>query len=396
MIRIFKRTALAAALMGLAGPALADSATTNGGITLKSDDGRFEAKLGGRIHFDANVFVNDDDLGTPGETGSSFFRRSRLTLEGKMYGWKYKFEEDFAGTGGTAAGIREMWIGTSLGDATLRIGQAKPYRGMEELTSSNEVVFMERPYATATALYDGRQYAQGLFLDGHAGMFSWGVAGYNLRTAAATSDTEGMGGAARLTFAPVATDASVIHIGLVGSVDNPDSNAAGVPQEVEVAAKPAGRLTSSEDLVASENAQTTFGLELAGKAGPFYLQAEGAQATFDDEPVEQEVATYYVQTSFFVTGESKPYDAKKGVFKSPKPNGAAGAVELKARYDIIENKDVPNLEISQMAVGANWYVNPNVRFMLEYLKGTNEFDFAADGSRGVDIDTIAARAQVNF
>ena len=393
---IMKLTALAAAMLGLAGPAMADNAETKGGLTIKTDDGRFEAKLGGRIHFDANLFVDDDDLGSPGETSSTFFRRTRLTMEGKLYGWKYKFEEDFAGTGGTAAGIREMWLGTSLGGANLRIGQAKPYRGMEELTSSNEVVFMERPYATATGLYDGRQFAQGLFLDGHAGMFTWGVAGYNLRTAAATSDTEGMGSAVRLTFAPVATDTAVVHIGLTGSVDNPDSNAAGVPLEVEVGAKPAGRLSSTEDIVASTNAQTTFGMELAGKVGPFYLQGEGAQATFDDEPVEQEVMTYYVQTSLFLTGESKPYDAKKGVFKSPKPKGGAGAVELKARYDFIENKDVQDLEVSQAIVGANWYVNPNVRFMLEYIMGTNEFDTAADGSQGVDISTVAARAQVNF
>lgn len=385
--------AVAALLMTLAQPALADAAETRGGLKIRTDDGRFEAQLGGRVHFDANVFVDDDDLGSPGETGSSYFRRARLTLEGKLDGWKYKFEEDFTGAG--TSGIREMWLGTSVGPANLRIGQAKPYRGMEELTSSNEVVFMERPYATASGLYDGRQFAQGLFLDGNAGMFTWGVAGYNLRTAAG-AETEGMGGAVRFTVAPIATDRGVLHFGLTGSVDNPDSDPAGVPQAVEAGAKPAGRLTGTETIVASENAQTTIGLEVAGKAGPFYVQAEAAQATFDDEPAEQEVLTYYVQTSVFVTGESKPYDARKGVFKSPKPNGEAGAIELKARYDSIENKDVANLSVSQAVVGANWYVSPNVRFMLEYIMGTNDFDVAADGGQGVDIATVAARAQVNF
>lgn len=384
MQNIFKIGA-AALTLGLAQPALADTAETKGGITIKTDDGRFEAKIGGRIHFDANLFVDDDDLAAPGETSSTFFRRARITLEGKMYGWKYKFEEDFTGAG--TSGIREMWLGTSLGGANLRIGQAKPYRGMEELTSSNEVVFMERPYATASALYDGRQFGQGLFVDGHSGMFTWGVAGYNLRTAAGP-ETEGVGAAVRFTMAPVATDTSVFHIGLVGSVDNPDTDTAGVPLEVEVGAKPAGRLTSTEDIVVSTNAQTTLGLELAGKAGPFYVQAEAAQASFDDQP-EQEAMTYYVQTSWFVTGESKPYDAKKGVFKSPKPKGASGAFELKARYDYIENSDVANLEVSQAILGANWYANPNVRFMFEYIMGSNEFD-------NVDISTVAARAQVNF
>lgn len=388
-----KTAALAAAMLGLAGPALADTAETKGGLVIKTEDGSFEGKVGGRIHFDGNLFVDDDDLGSPGETSSTFFRRARLTLEGKLHGWKYKVEEDFTSSG--TAGFREMWLGTSLGGANLRVGQAKPYRGMEELTSANEIVFMERPYATATGLYEGRQFAQGLFLDGHGGMLTWGVAGYNLRNAAGP-ETEGLGIAGRLTAAPVNTDTGVVHLGLVASMDDPHSDTAGVPLEVEAGAKPAGRLTSTQEIIASTGTQTTVGLELAGRTGPFYIQAEGAQARFDEDAAEPEVMTYYVQSSVFLTGESKPYDAKKGVFKSPKPKGAAGAVELKARYDFIENKDVPNLEVSQVIVGANWYVNPNVRFMLEYITGTNEFDTAADGSQGVDISTVAARAQVNF
>ena len=40
--------AVAAALIGLAQPALADSAETKGGIKIKTDDGRFEASIRGR------------------------------------------------------------------------------------------------------------------------------------------------------------------------------------------------------------------------------------------------------------------------------------------------------------------------------------------------------------
>lgn len=393
MNNLLKYGALAV-FVGATGAAHADSAETKGGIKIKSEDGRFEAKIGGRIHFDGNLFLDDDDLGVPGETSSTFFRRARITLEGKAYGWKYKFEEDFTGSG--TSGFREMWLGTSLGGANVRIGQAKPYRGMEELTSSNEIVFMERPYATASALYEGRQFSQGLFFDGHVGAFTWGLAGYNLRSASGP-ETEGVGFSGRATFAPINTETATLHIGLTGSVDNPDSDNTGAPLEVEVGAKPAGRLTSTQNIAASTGAQTTYGLELAGKAGPFYIQSEAAQAKFDEDVgSDPEVMTYYVQTSFFLTGETKPYDAKKGVFKSPKPKGSNGAIELKARYDFIENKDVDNSEVSQAIIGANWYVNPNVRFMLEYIMGTNEAKTAVDGGQGVDISTLAARAQVNF
>jgi phosphate-selective porin OprO/OprP len=98
--------------------------------------------------------------------------------------------------------------------------------------------------------------------------------------------------------------------------------------------------------------------------------------------------------SVHVTGESKPYS--KGVFKSVKPSGAMGAVELVAKYDVIENKDIPDRQVTTITAGANYYVNPNVRFMLNYVMGTSDADTGADGSLGRDIGTVTARTQFNF
>ena len=50
---------------------------TKGGMKLTSADGKFEASLGGRIHFDAYAF--DRDLANT--TGTTEFRRARLTLQ---------------------------------------------------------------------------------------------------------------------------------------------------------------------------------------------------------------------------------------------------------------------------------------------------------------------------
>src|SRR5690606_34268763 len=65
---------------------------TKGGIKITSPDKKFEASLGGRIHFDAYAF--DRDLAAT--TGTSEFRRARLTLAGKALGWDYKVEQDFS------------------------------------------------------------------------------------------------------------------------------------------------------------------------------------------------------------------------------------------------------------------------------------------------------------
>ncbi|MGQ0620821.1 MAG: OprO/OprP family phosphate-selective porin [Panacagrimonas sp.] len=388
--------AAAAALFAVSGPALADLAETKGGITIKTDDGRFEAKVGGRIHLDSNIFVEDDDDvdGIGDQSTDIFFRRARLTLEGKAYGWTYKFENDFAGQSEIeGSGFREMWIGTKLGPANVRIGQAKPYRGMEELTSSNEITFMERPFATATSIYGSRQYLTGLFFDGAGESWGWGLAGYNLRNGSDTdNETDGMGGSGRVYFAPVKSDTSLFHIGLTASLDNPTNGKTVGASSVRFV----GRSGPSQSLSTSTtDEQTTYGVELAGKAGPFYAQGEYAAATFSQQEADDvDVDTYYVQLSYLITGESRPYDIKKGVFKSPKPNGAAGAWEAKLRYDFIENQgdDITEREVSQLVAGLNWYVNPNVRMMFEYITGDNE----ADGAEEISGDVITTRVQFGF
>ena len=121
---------------------------TKGGIKITSADKNFEASIGGRIHFDTYAF--DRDLAST--TGTSEFRRARLTLAGKALGWDYKVEQDFS-AGSNLDGLRDAYIATAFAGGKVTIGHFKPYRSMEELTSSNEILMMERPFASATGLF---------------------------------------------------------------------------------------------------------------------------------------------------------------------------------------------------------------------------------------------------
>ncbi len=379
-------SAVALAATGLSGAALADSAETKGGLTIKTDDGRFSMKIGGRIHFDGYVGTAEDSIRANGlgdPVSTTVFRRARLSLEGKAYGWDYKFEEDFTAAG--AAGIREMWLGTSVFGHNLRIGQAKPFRGMEELTSSNEIVFMERPFATASGLYSSNQFAQGLFLDSSANGWTWGISAYSLATG--TTTTQGIGAAGRVTFAPIATDTATLHFGSTLSTDRPSI---GAPATSAAAGRPFGRILGATAVGATSEDASAYGFELAGKCGPFYAQAEYADLRLNGVGVGENVEAYYVQASFLVTGESKPYDLKKGVFKSPKPDQSYGAVELKARYDVLDGEVGADDRLTQWIVGANYFVNPNVRFMLEFVNGAIEGTTETRGS------VAQGRAQFSF
>lgn len=399
MNKLMQYSALAVFVGAGMGVAHADTAETKGGITLKTDDGRFEAKVGGRIHFDSNIWDdNSADADSIGDRSTSlFFRRARITLEGKAYGWTYKFENDFAGQDEDhGSGFREMWIGTKLGSANLRLGQAKPYRAMEELTSSNEILFMERPFSSASGIY--RQFQLGAFLDGAGSNWGWGLSGYNLKSAEDTStnssgdetsnDTDGMGTAGRVYFAPVMSDTAVFHIGGSVTYDKPTNG-----KSIGSSVRWAGRKGPSQAMGSTTEDQTSYGIELAGKAGPFYGQGEYVMTEFAQADAEdQETDTYYVQASWLITGESKPYDVKKGVFKSPKPKATYGAWEAKLRYDVIELDGSADRDVTQLAAGMNWYVNPNVRFMFEYISGDNE----PDGGQDLSGSLISTRVQLSF
>ena len=110
------------------------------------------------------------------------------------------------------------------------------------------------------------------------------------------------------------------------------------------------------------------------------MQAEYANSTLGQLPGTSATWTstsYYVQVSFFVTGETKPYKKDRGTFGSPKPLAESGAWEMTGRYDLIENSDLgatDEPEVTQMTLGVNWYAEPNVRFDAELLDGRGRYD----------------------
>ncbi|MFP5356905.1 MAG: OprO/OprP family phosphate-selective porin [Gammaproteobacteria bacterium] len=385
-----------AALVGFSGAAMADTAETKDGLTIKTEDGRFEGKLGGRIHFDGNLIDGDENGRSDADISDVFFRRARLTLSGKAYGWEYKFEQDFAGG---APSERDLYIATKFGPGKVYLGQFKHYNGMEEMTSSNEITFMERPYVQAN-FFGNQQFGMGLGYKG--GIGKAGTYAFSVQNSKVDGDgnnsNEDLYTSARLTYAPLLADASVVHLGLSYANENinterftgnPPVSAGDTGGAINI--QYAGRSVGSVSLLNNYNEATFVGLEAATVQGPFYLQAEYAlgKADFLAGNPSQDTAAYYVQASWHVTGESKPY--KSGVFKSVKPAKAGGAVELKARYEFAENKDRVDAEVEAFTVGANWYVNPNVRFMLEYISAETKAGLGADEPK-----VVTARTQFSF
>ncbi len=356
---------------------------TRGGLKVTSADGNAEFSLGGRIHFDAYAF--DRDLASV--TGGTEFRRARVTLAGKAHGWEYKLEQDFAG-GSNLDGLRDAYIARTLGPGKLTIGQFKPYRSMEELTSSNEILMMERPFTSASGLYSGRQFQQGLGYLVGGGHYTLGASLFTLR-AAPTARNEGIGFAARGTWAPVNDEDRTVHLGLSFSDENSNQ---GTPT-LSAVANYAGRRGPSQTIASvtsgSSDRVRSLGLEAAASIGAGFVQAEYMRADFG-QPLggSQTVDAWYVQGSWLLTGGHKPYKTGTGVFGSAKVP-AGGAWELTARHDRIKNQDISGREASSTLFGVNYYVNPQLRFMLNYTRGDNEVT-------GDNTNQYALRTQLSF
>ena len=339
---------------------------TKGGIKVTSPDRKFEASIGGRMHFDAYAFDRD----VVATTGTSEFRRARLTLAGKALGWDYKIEQDFA-AGTNLEGLRDAHISTALWGGRATIGHFKPYRSMEELTSSNEIPMMERTFASSSGLFNGRQYQQGVGYQRSADNYTAGFTVFNLRSPAGPRN-EGMGAAGRVTWAPINNDNNTLHFGTWGSLENANQGSADLSAVANYAGRRGPVQTIATTTGASRNQVTSYGLEAAGAFGPLFFQGEYVNATFG-QPLgrDQDVVTWYLQGSWLINGGHRGYKSATGVFAAPRVTDK-GLWELAARYDTIENRDIANRRATYVILGVNYYVNANLRFMFNYTLGDNE------------------------
>ena len=339
---------------------------TKGGIKVTSPDRKFEASIGGRMHFDAYAF----DLDVVATTGTSEFRRARLTLAGKALGWDYKIEQDFA-AGTNLEGLRDAHISTALWGGRATIGHFKPYRSMEELTSSNEIPMMERTFASSSGLFNGRQYQQGVGYQRSADNYTAGFTVFNLRSPAGPRN-EGMGAAGRVTWAPINNDNDTLHFGTWGSLENANQGSADLSAVANYAGRRGPVQTIATTTGASRNQVTSYGLEAAGAFGPLFFQGEYVNATFG-QPLgrDQDVVTWYLQGSWLINGGHRGYKSATGVFAAPRVTDK-GLWELAARYDTIENRDIANRRATAVILGVNYYVNANLRFRFNYTLGDNE------------------------
>lgn len=384
-------------------------------LEMESADGQFSMGIGGRLQADAYLIDDGDGKVVPMGNGAEV-RRARMNVYGKMFGdWRYKFEIDAAPAAYSynsgAMTITDAFVERDLAKGLLlRLGnQYEPY-GLNNLTSDNFNNFME--YALPVALWPGRSlglqlaYTDAASFGVQAGFFGKGVQSGGLQNG---SDSTNWAATGRVYYAPLNTEKALVHVGASGSYRGNENGTA----TFNVIPEAHGANYTLSAKATNAGQELRFGPEVALGYGSLSLQGEW---TFDkisrSSGGDADVNGGYVEAGWFVTGEHRAYNVKTGLFDRPK---AKNALQLVGRYSRLSLDDANlaanpiNLDTkstpttladargtgTDYTVGANYYFNPNIRLMLNYVIAKDDY-VAASGNPDQTYKILESRFQIDW
>ena len=380
----------------------------------KSADGNFSFNLHGRAHLDVGGYDQDSasEANFGGLRGNANFRRLRLGAAGtfaKDFAYNIEFNFGDSGTESNARIYEALLTYKGIEGVNLVIGATKPKMTLDDSTSSNDITFIERATAVNLAITpaagEARMTTGGTF---HTDNF-FGATYYTMGTATAgggldDNDTSNVVG--RVAYATSPKEGLNVHIGASGSHSfNVPSDTIRFRDRPELRVDPLRYIDTGN--IGGVDTITVYGPELAFNYGPF--RAQGEYYRYDIDGIaggNVNLDAWYLQASWILTGESYSYDIKKAAYKGVKAanpfgfgNGGPGAWEIAARYSQADLNDagagIAGGEQDIITVGLNWYVNNNLRFMLNYLNVDVE-NRGGVANPNFGHDAVALRTQFTF
>jgi len=346
-----------------------------GSTYIKDEEKGYSIKFGGRIMSDWVINSPDDDFDAAFSTheDGTRFRRVRFYSSGTMYHVsEYKLQLDFAK--GEIA-FKDVFVGLKKVPVvgSIRVGHQYEPIGLETVTSSKVITFIER--ASVTTLFPERKTGALITrkFKSNDVVLRAGVFTNSSSSGDVNDPTASITG--RLTARPYVSDEGdeYVHVGVAASRKNaPEDMVFRIKAKTE---NPIGPTVADTDTILADNV-TLFGGEAVAVFGPVSLQGEVAMASFTsasgDSTGDPGFMSYYVQGTWTLTGEHREY--KDGVMEGITPaknydgKGGSGAVELAARISMMDLTDgnVMGGEFLTFTGGVNWYLNPYTRVMVNY------------------------------
>jgi len=372
------------------------------GLRFTSTDEQFKLKVGGRLMYDAGWIhgadSTEDLLGTQLTDGTEV-RRARLYTAGTIYGnIDFKLQLDFAGGDADLKDAYLMFKKIPCA-GNVKIGHYKEPFSLEELTSSKYITFLERSLANTFA--PGRNTGVTAYSHTADKRLAWALGGFRDTDGYGEEESErGYAVTGRMVGLPWYEEKGkrLLHLGAAYSFRDTDDG-----RVRRYRARPEYHLTERFVDTGSFPVDHVhlFGTEAALVCGPFSAQAEyiASLNKSGESGVEDACLNgFYVSAGYFLTGEHRPYKAGKGVFGRVKPKknfgkDGCGAWQIVGRFSCLDLNDGPvrGGRLQNETLGLNWFVNPNVRFMWDYVHSRVD----RNDEKG-DADMFLMRAQVDF
>lgn len=428
-------------------------------FALESGDGQYSIGLTGRIHADIGDYAafspKSKEVG-PQNLNSGFnLRRARIGVTGKAAGdFTYAFAYDGGGSSDQLnAGnntIQSAQVGyTGIKNAVLEIGYSDTFFTLDEATSSNDIMFMERatPGVVATNVNTGdfRSNVGGRYFTDRLWLGAY-ITGPQSGNAHGVGET--IGAYQRAAYQVLSQPDYTLHLGVgideiikaagpanVTGTNPTATNAITLSDRPELRVDPTSLLSVGLGSIVNGVSHAVSGgyiadVEVAGGYGPLFFQGEYLHYSIDRYGYSTaEFDGEYGEIGYTLTGETRKYIKAAGAYGgivpahafSPK-DGYWGAWEIGGRVSYIDltsnfTAGLPISATSQpsainggkqttFTAGLNWYPNSYMRFMLNYIHA--DFDKANPATTtvagigttligrpvGASMDAIALRTQV--
>ena len=360
------------------------------GATWRAADQAFQLRLRGYVHEDARYFEGESHAGI----NSFVLRRVRPVIEATAFR-KYSFRlmPDF---GGGSVVLQDAYIDMAFArPVNLRFGKFKPPVGLERLMSATAMPFVERAFPTS--LVPNRDLGVQLSGDVLGGTVTYAAGAFNGVDDGASADTDANDNkefAARVFLKPFLNSTGALrNLGFGVSATRGEQHGSLTAPGL------AGYRTPGQNsfFFYRSNGQATGTVVADGNRtrivpqGSLYMGrisaiGEYVVATHDvrlNTTVQQiENSAWEVSTGFVLTGEDATERGVRPTNAFDPSTGRWGALELTARMHALTIDDAafplladPTRAASQArawGLGINWYLNQNVKLVVNYDRTTFE------------------------
>lgn len=345
-----------------------------GAPQLEDKDAGWTFKPRGRIQYDAGFVENpQDDILTRNLGFNNRVRRFRLGAEGTIPGgFGYKAEVDLAG-GSVGFGDVILTYQPKGKPWSLTIGNHETLNGLEQISSSRYISFLERA-AFNDAFINTRRLGISAGYVNPANTFRVNAGLFSAHSIDSSLDNDGWIGAARAVYSPL-VDGNQLHFGVNlqhrefqsnnGSTVAASSGQPSTNQLARYRARPFSQLTDVRFVDTQSFAarsDTIVGFEFAGIFKSLHLTAEAQYLTAQAYDAGDRIAAGdpldlfpaaaqfvpdgnpsfwggYIEAGYFLTGETRGY--KNGLWDrtkvlKPFSKGGWGALQINGRVDYLD------------------------------------------------------------